>query len=79
MSNKNYIYQLWEKKTGTSENEPQLVATFETKVEAEKVMMSRNIQMNIDCFWSEPDYTFEIIKVNRYKIEKHENRICSNK
>lgn len=70
MSSKNYKYQLWEKNIGIPQMLPQLVATFDTKAEAEKAMMSRNIQRNADCLWYEPNYTFEIIKVNRYKIEE---------
>jgi hypothetical protein len=72
MSSKNYLYQLWEKKIGCYPDEsPRIVGSYETKEEASKVLSERNIQLNAECQWNEPDFEFEIRKVNRYKIEEN--------
>lgn len=74
MSNKNYIYQLWEQRTGFYSNQkPQLVGVYETLMEASEEMRLRDIRQNADCQWDEPDYVYGIKKVNRYKIKKQED------
>lgn len=71
MSNKNHVFQVWESDNRDfirDNNRLKLVATFDTRDEAQTFAAELSRDKNKDCYgdlWEADDYTYIIKRVHR--------------